>query len=70
MSRPLSPRQKRALIALLNGSVMRENLVTTTTSNRGSVTTNQELHFTSIYKHIKASIVSVLMWLSAIGLTL
>ena len=44
-----------------------DRIATTTTANRGSVTTNQEFHFTSIYKHIKATITSVLMLLSMIG---
>lgn len=44
-----------------------EILGTTGTANSGSVIRNQQFNSTSTYKQIKASIVSVLMWLSVIG---
>jgi hypothetical protein len=42
-----------------------ENTVTTG-SEPGSVTPNTQVYFTT-YKHLKASIASVLMWLSMVG---
>jgi hypothetical protein len=45
-------------------------MATTGTTNPGSNTNIQQFNFTSTYKQIKATIVSVLMWLSAIGVTL
>lgn len=39
----------------------------TTGSEPGSATQQQPVKFTSTYKHIKASIASVLMWLSMVG---
>ena len=42
----------------------------TTAANRGNSNEKQQGNSISTYKQIKASIVSVLMWLSAIGVTL
>lgn len=39
----------------------------TTGREPGSVTQQQPVKFTSTYKHIKATIASVLMWLSMVG---
>jgi hypothetical protein len=39
----------------------------TTGREPGSVTTNQQLHFTAVYRNVKATIASVLMWLSMVG---
>lgn len=43
---------------------------TTTATNRGSTIQIQQSNFTATYRGVKASIVSVLMWLSVIGGTL
>jgi hypothetical protein len=42
----------------------------TTAVNRGSSNDTKPFNFTSTYKQIKASIVSVLMWLSLVGASL
>lgn len=39
----------------------------TTAENRDHATQQQPVKFTSTYKHIKATIASVLMWLSMVG---
>ncbi len=44
-----------------------ENLSTTTAANRGNAIHQQPIYFISTYKHIKAAIASVLMWLSMVG---
>jgi hypothetical protein len=49
-----------------NGGLIMDSLGTTYAANVGSKDRLKN-HFTSTYQQIKASIVSVLMWLSVIG---